>query len=134
MIHVANTYGFLEEIGYFYIKRQKNSYYYRFDRKNMNIIFQSIFNNMRYFYMQSDNNTIEKTNLAYKYFNHKIKVFGKYLPYVTVGFDYFLDILNLYNNSSYFSDIQKKRITKYILKIIDRKNNLTKLNEDYLIQ
>ena len=133
LIHVANTYGFLEEIGYFYIMRPKNSYYYRFDHKNMNIIFQSIFNNMRYFYIQSDNNSIEKTNLAYKYFYIKIRVFGKYLPYVTVGFDYFLDILNLYNNSSYFSDLQKKRITEFKLKIIDRKKNINKLNKDYLV-
>ena len=94
----------------------------------MNIIYQSIFNNMKYFYIQSDNNTIEKTNLAYKYFFQKIKVFGKYLPYVTTGFDYFLDILNLYMNSSFFSEHQKKFISEFRLKIIDRKKNVTKLN------
>ena len=128
LIHVANTYGFLEEIGYFYIKRPKNSYYYRFDHKNMNLIFQSIFNNMKYFYIQSDNNTEEKTHLAYKYFFQKIRVFGEYLPYVTLGFDNFIDILNLYMNSSYFSGAQKKRIIEYKLKIIDRKKNVTKIN------
>ena len=126
LIHVANTYGFLEEIGYFYIIRPKGSYYYRFDHKNMNLIFQSIFNNMKYFYIQSDNNTLEKSNLAYKYFFSKIKVFGKYLPYVSVGFDYYLDILDLYINSSYFNDFQKKTLNDFKIKIILKKKGIMK--------
>ena len=55
LLHVANTYGFLEQIGYFYIFRPKGTYFYRIDPKNMNLIYRSIFNNMKYFYIQSDN-------------------------------------------------------------------------------
>ena len=121
LIHVANTYGFLEEIGYFYIKRPKGAYYYRHDPKNMNLIFLSIFNNMKYFYFQSDNNTLEKNNFAYKYFFSKTKIFEKYLSNVTNGFDYFLDILNIYINSTYFTGFQKKYINKFKLRVIDIK-------------
>ena len=127
LIHVANTYGFLEEIGYFYIKRPKGSYYYRHDPKNMNLIFHSIFNNMKYFYLQSDNNNVAKNNLAYKYFYSQTKKFAKYLPYVTNGFDYFVDILNLYLNSTYFTRFRKQYIIQLKLKIIDTKKKVMKL-------
>ena len=89
LIHVANTFGFLEEIGYFYITRPAGQYYYRHDPKNMNIIFRSIFNNMKYFYIQSDNNTLEKNNLAYKYLRVSLKEFEHFLSSVTLGFDFF---------------------------------------------
>ena len=49
VLHKANTYGFLEQIGYFYIFKPKGSYIYRLDPKNMNLIFRSVFNNMKYF-------------------------------------------------------------------------------------
>ena len=96
LLHVANTFGFLEQIGYFYIWRAKDQYYYRADPKKMNLIFKSIFNNMKYFYIQSDNNTIEKSNLAYKYLKVSLIEFGNYLSSVTVGFDYFLNIGIIY--------------------------------------
>ena len=49
ILHKANTYGFLEQVGYFYVFKPKGSYCYRTDPKNMNLIFRSVFNNMKYF-------------------------------------------------------------------------------------
>jgi hypothetical protein len=69
LLYVTETFGFLEQIGYFYILRPKGEYNYRNDPKNMNLIFRSIFNNLKYFYIQSDNNFAEKINLAYNYFD-----------------------------------------------------------------
>ena len=110
LLHVAKTYGFLEQIGYFYITRPRGSYYYRKDPKNMNIIFRSIFNNMRYFYLQSDNTVEEKTYLAYEYFNKSMRLFGKYLSNITVGFDYIFKVLDLYLDSTYFNSSQKNNL------------------------
>ena len=93
LIHVAESYCFLEQIGYFYILRERGEYDYRSSPNNTNLVIRSIFNNMRYFYLQSDNNTNEKTNLAYKYFETHIKTFRDKMKYLTEGFDFILDVL-----------------------------------------
>ena len=68
---------------------------------------------MRYFYLQSDNNAVEKNYLAFEYFNKSIMFFGKFLPNVTYGFNYFLSVLDLYINSSYFNYKKKKKINLF---------------------
>lgn len=60
----------------------------------MNLIFRNVFNKMLYFYIQSDNTTLEKSNLAYKYFYKNYKPLIKYLPHVTKGLDFILDTLD----------------------------------------
>ena len=130
LLHTANTYGFLEQVGYFYITRPKGSYYYRTDPKKMNLIFLSIFNNMRYFYLQSDDNIVEKKYLAFEYFNKSIRLFGKFLPNVTVGFNYFLKVLDLYINSSYFNNKQKKKLNFFKSKLIERMKRLKYKNDE----
>ena len=129
LLHTVKTYGFLEQIGYFYITRPKGDYYYRKDPKNMNIIFRSIFNNMRYFYLQSDNNTIEKNYMAFEYFNKSMRLFGKFIPNVTIGIDYILNVFDLYINSSYFNHIHKKRLNCFKSKFAKIKKKLNNKNE-----
>lgn len=130
LLHTAKTYGFLEQIGYFYITRPKGDYYYRSDPRNMNIIFRSIFNNMRYFYLQSDNNTIEKNYMAFEYFNKSMRLFGKFIPNVTIGLDYILNVFDLYMSSSYFNDIHRKRLKYFKSKFVERKKRLNNINEN----
>ena len=132
VLHKANTYGFLEQIGYFYIFKPKDSYCYRTDPKNMNLIFRSVFNNMKYFYMQSDNTTLEKSNLAYKYFYKNYKPLIKYLPHVTKGLDFILDTLDLYLNSSYFSFDEKKNLSDFRAKVINQTIETKNLNKSLL--
>ena len=123
LIHVAETYGFLEEIGYFYILRSKKNKKSIYEIANESV--HSIFNNLKYFFLRSDNNTIEKINIGYKYFQkRKIKGFEKYILNMTEGFDFALDVLNLYLNSTYFDDSQKEDINNYKSKIINRQNQL----------
>ena len=50
---------------------------------------------MKYFYIQSDNTTLEKSNLAYKYFYKNFNNLVTYLPYITEGFDFILNVLDL---------------------------------------
>ena len=125
LIHVAESYGFLEQIGYLYILRPSGVYNYRFANNNTNLIFRSIFNNMRYFYLQSENNTIEKTSLAYKYFSRNINDFKHKAKYLTEGLDFILGVLDLYLNSKFFDDKKKAKLNEVKFIFIDRKKNIT---------
>jgi glycosyltransferase involved in cell wall biosynthesis len=121
IVHFAKNYGFLEQIGYFYYQKKNK----RKDRKSMNINYRSIFNILKYFYIQSDNNTFEKTMMPYAYFTKKIKkLYEKYLNDVTDGFDFILDVINLFSNSTYFNETQKNIINNYKKKVIDRRNKV----------
>ena len=125
LIHFANSYGFLEQIGYFYQLNPNGNYAHRFDLGKMNTIFRSKFNVMKYFYLQSDNNTLEKINIPFKYFQTKVKnKYEKYIIYLTDEFEFILDVLNLFSNSTYFNNEQKFNINQFKNKIIDRKNQL----------
>ncbi len=79
---------------------------------------------MKYFYVQSDNNTLEKNKLVYKYFDKQLAMFGKFLQYVTSDFDYFLEILDLFMNSTFFNSTQKSNIYNYKLLFNERKAKL----------
>ena len=118
----AESYGFLEQIGYFYIARPPGPNHYSAALNRTNDLFFSICNIMKYFYYQSDDNTFEKYNVAYKYFQKSFRRFGNRIYYLTKGFDFILDILNLYLNSSYFDESQKKYILNYKNKIVGIKN------------
>ena len=124
LLHTAQSYGFLEQIGYLYVNKPKGTYIYKFDYKNSNLLMRGVFNNMNYFYNQSDNSTSEKTNLAYKYFEKNIGYLKNNLPYLTEGFDFIIHVLDLYINSSYFSVNQINRLKDFKCKIISRKNKI----------
>ena len=124
VVHYAETYGFLEQIGYFYIARPPGPNHYRAALNRTNDLIYSICNVMKYFYFQSDNNTLEKVNVAYKYFNSAFREFGGRIQYLTSGFDYILDVFNLYLNCSFFNQEQKNNINGFKKKIVNRKNQL----------
>ena len=127
LVHVADTFGFLEEVGYFYILRPRYVYDYRSDPKNTNLIFRSIFNNMKYFYMQSDDTVADKRNMAYKYFDKSFKDLKKNMDKLSADFDFILEVLELYLNSSYFNESQKKKLYTIKSMVIERKNELIKI-------
>ena len=122
IIKMADSYGFLEEIGYFYnLYNSKSTRHFYFENKYMNNIFHSLFATMKYYYIKSDNNKLEKNNVAYKFFYKKI-----YKPYInninslTEGFDYIIDVLDLYLQCLYFNEEQKTNITIFKNKINER--------------
>ena len=121
IIHVANSYGFLEQIGYFYILRSPSPENEKKFLSGLNSLFQSMCNILKYFYYESDNNTLEKYNIAYKYLEKSYKNFGSKIPYITEGFDNIIDTLNIYLNSTYFIESQKYNIQDFQNKIIERK-------------
>ena len=124
LLHVVKTYGFLEDIGYFYILRPRGAVYYRNDPKNTNAIFRSIFNNMRYFYIQSDDTIADKINLAYKYFDKSYKDLKKNFVYLSEDFDFIIVVLDLYINSNYFNESQKNKLKEIKSKIMTQKKRV----------
>ena len=124
LVHVAETYGFLEEIGYLYKEHGSEKYNTRTDPKRINIVMRSLFNIMKYFYFQSDNNQLEKNNMAYSYFEKSIGFIKENINIVTEGFDYFGEILDIYYNSTYFKEGQKTNIKDIKEIIINRKNEI----------
>ena len=127
IIHFANSYCFLEQIGYFYnIDPNRNMKYSRKEYKIMKINkdIKSLFNIMKYFILQSDNNNIEKNNIPYKFFELKVKKqLEKNLKYIIKDFDFYIDVLNLYLKCPFFNFKKKRTIKKLIHKIIMKRNN-----------
>ena len=126
LISVSNSYGFLEEIGYFYnLKNPKSTFHYYFDSKYMNNIFHSLFATMKYYFIQSDNNNSDKNLIAFNFFGNKIyKDYKNKIQYLTTGFDYIIDVLDLYLNCIFFDENQKNKLKEYKNKINDRKNKI----------
>ena len=126
LISIANSYGFLEEIGYFYnLKNPKSTFRHYFDTKYMNNIFHSLFATMKYYYIQSENNNSDKNLIAFNFFGNKIyKDYKNKIQYLTNGFDYLIDVLDLYLNSTFFNKNQKSKLMEYKNKINDRKNKI----------
>ena len=124
LIHVAESYGFLEQIGYFYVLRYPTPENHKKFLDGLNSGFESMANIFKYFYYQSDNNTLEKSNICYKYFEKNNNNLAKHIKDLTGGFDPIIDALNLYSNSTYFNDIQKIQINSFKNKIIARKKEV----------
>lgn len=82
---------------------------------------------MKYFYMQSDDTVADKRNMAYKYFDKSFKDLKKNMDKLSADFDFILEVLELYLNSSYFNESQKKKLYTIKSMVIERKNELNKI-------
>ena len=128
LFKTAQSYGFLEEIGYFYNWGVPNSTTHKYeDKKYINDIYKSCFNIMEYFYEQTRNNKEEKS-AGYNFFKIKVhKTYLKDVAYLTEGFDYVIEILDLYINSKFYTNGQKKFLKEFkdkVLNIMDKNKNL----------
>ena len=92
----ANSYGFLEEIGYFYnYANPESTVHHYFDTKIVNLIFHSLFSTLNYYYFQTKQNEIEKNYVCYKFFYEKIYQTHKNMTrYLTDEFEYIIDVLD----------------------------------------
>jgi len=120
IVHFAQTYGFLEQIGYFYNNDpgRKNNKGEKANRK-----MRSYFNIMKYFLIKSDNNTNEKILMPYNFFYKKTRNLCKrFIHKITEGFEFYFEVLDLYLNCTYFDAKKKKEIQKYKNIIIQREN------------
>ena len=123
LFRVAKSYGFLEEIGYFYNRDNEDStHIINYKKKYINRRFRSIFSIMKYYYEQTDNNKYEKIMGGYNFFKLRFdeKTYKK-IKFLTKYFDYIIDILNLYIKSPYYDSIQKKSLKNIRYKIFQQK-------------
>lgn len=130
VFRVANSYGLLEQIGYFWNRNNSNSTTHKsLKPENANGSFRSLFSIMYYYFEQSDNNVFEKTKGGYDFFKLKINhPYQKQIKYLTKGFDYIIKVLDLYINSPYFTRFQKDSLQIFKDKIIFRKSQINTKN------
>ena len=122
IIHFANSFGFLEQIGYFY-NIDPNRFFNKPKKKDDLIIvnenLKSLFNIMKYFIIKSDNITLEKNNIPYKFFDEKVKTYiNDVINKISEEFNFYIEVLNLYLNCPFFSKEKKDKINKYKNKIL----------------
>jgi glycosyltransferase involved in cell wall biosynthesis len=125
LIKVSNSYGFLENIGYFYRRdNPKSRMFFLHSSNYTNKIFRSLFSIMKYYFEQSDNNNLEKNLIAYNFFKVKVNNFIEDLSNLTGEFEYIIDVLNLYLKCPFFDDKQKNNLIFFKNKVKIRKNKL----------
>ena len=126
VFRVAKSYGILEQIGYFYNRENLNSITkFNFKPENINGRFHTLFTIMEFYYEQSDNNRFEKTMGGYNFFELRINyMFKRKIKYLTNGFNYINNVLDLYLNSPFFNENQKQNLQKFKLKINKQKSKI----------
>ena len=107
IIRFAESYGFLEQIVYFYNQDPK---------RNANILIKKD---------KSTINTIEKNNIAYKFFKEKVKNYIRNnINSIINNFEFYVEVLDLYINCPFFTRIQKDEFNKIKDKIINQKKTI----------
>jgi glycosyltransferase involved in cell wall biosynthesis len=137
VFRVANSYAILEQVGYFYNREnQKSITKQNFKPENINGRFYSLFTIMEYYFDQSNNNTLEKTNGGYNFFKLRIDfLYRKKIKYLTEGFIYINNILDLYIKSKFFNKNQRNELKRFRERIIKQQIlifNLTNNNQSCL--
>ena len=124
----ANSYGQIDDIGYFYNRNITNSTTAKnFLPENLNGRFHCIFTIMKYYYEQSLDNIYEKVNGGYKFFTYRIiRKYEDKIIYLTKGFDFIIDVINIYLKSKYFDAKQKILLKAFKSKIKAQKFKCTK--------
>jgi glycosyltransferase involved in cell wall biosynthesis len=119
----TNSYGFLEQIGYFYnYENPESIVHHYFDINMINLIFRSLFSTLKYYYFQTKENKLEKNYVCYKFFDEKIyKTHRNMTIYLTDGFDYIIDVLDKYINCCFFNEEQINKFIDFKKLIIKRK-------------
>ena len=135
IIRFAELYGFLEQIGYFYNQDPKRNANILIKKDKSTIInenIQSLFNIMKYLFVQSDNNTIEKNSIAYKFFKEKVKNYiSNNINSIINNFEFYVEVLDLYINCPFFTRIQKDEFNKIKDKIINQKKTIHNIKTTY---
>ena len=130
LIKIANSYGFLEQIGYFYnINIPDSTTKTKFNREKINKIFQALFTIMKFYYKQSDENRKEKFMVGYQFFYGKVYIYKNYIQYMDEGFELVLEVLNLYIKSPYILKYEKYFLQLFKDKVMNQlKKSINKAN------
>ena len=122
LIHTAKSYGFLEQIGYFYnIKVPGSTTKTKFKSNKINSIFKSLFTILNYYFTQSENNRMEKVLVPYQFFYRKVYIYKGYVKYLSEGFDYIIQVLDKLIKCELFTDTEKFFLERFYKKVIEQK-------------
>ena len=126
---MANSYGQIDEVGYFYNRNIPNSTTSKnFLPENLNGRFHCIFSEMKYYYEQSADCPYEKNYGGYKFFTFRIvRKYEDKIPFLTEGFDYIEDVINIYLESPFFDSKQKLLLREFMSKIKKQKLKIVKI-------
>ena len=117
MAKKAKSYGFFEEIGYFYnLKSSADTSHFKYLKKNMNKkwnnIFFKLFKTMKYFFENTRNNREEKF-WVFKFFYNKVYNYRNKLFYVNNHFYFFNEVLDMFLGCFLFNKEEKKQINRF---------------------
>jgi len=123
LLKTAKSYGFLEEIGYIYNWAVSNSTTHKYKEiQYTSSVFKSCFTIMEYFYEQTNEDYEKSAGL--NFFNKKVyNVYLEQIKYLNEGFDYIIKILDLYINSNFYYESDKKKLKLFKEKILEVQKN-----------
>ena len=123
IINSAKSYGFLEQIGYFYnFDNSESIVHHYYDSKYMNKIFHSLFATLKYYYIQTKENEEEKNYVGYTFFYDKVyKYYKNRTQELKQGIHYIINVLDMYINCSFFNNTQKIYLIYFRNAIIKKK-------------
>ena len=123
IINSAKSYGFLEQIGYFYNYNNPESIvHHYYDSKYINKIFHSLFSTLKYYYIQTKDNEEEKNYVGYQFFYNKVyKYYMNRTKELTHGIHYIINVIDMYINCTFFNITQKLNFVYFRNTIIKMK-------------
>ena len=122
----AKSYGFFEDVGYFYNLYSTSStghlYFFNMNKK-WNEMFYKLFKTMKFFFEKTKNNRIEK-GWVFKFFLNKIYAYRSKLIYLSKYFEYFNETIDTFLRCILFTKAEKQKLIKFKNMLIDIKNRL----------
>ena len=124
----AKSYGFFEDVGYFYnLKTTSATGHFSFlnytMNKNWSDMFYKLFKTMKYFYEKTKNNRVEK-EWVFKFFLNKIYSYRSKIFFVDKYFDYFNETLNGFLDCKLFHKDEKIKLLKFKNMLMEIKEKL----------
>ena len=129
IINSAKSYGFLEQIGYFYnYDNSESIVHHYYDTKYINKIFHSLFATLKYYYIQTKDNEKEKNYVGYNFFYNKVyKYYINQTKELTHGINYIINVIDMYVNCSFFNITQKLNFIYFRNTIIMKRKRKTNM-------
>ena len=124
----AKSYGFFEDVGYFYnLKTTSATGHFNFlnytMNKNWSDMFYKLFKTMKYFFENTRNNRVEK-EWVFKFFDNKIYPYRNKLVYMNKYFEFTKNTLDLFLECVLFSKDEKMKLTKFKNMLLEMKIRL----------
>ena len=124
----AKSYGFFEDVGYFYnLKTTSATGHFNFlnytMNKNWSDMFYKLFKTMKYFFENTRNNRVEK-EWVFKFFDNKIYPYRNKLVYMNKYFEFTKNTLDLFLECVLFSKDEKMKLIKFKNMLLEMKIRL----------